>query len=175
MAKGKGEPVDALMAEGCGSRGLAEDGARALAAELDAELTRRLEVLPNLPFERMLPDGTDETGQLSELRPASATSAISVFRPRTIVALGEATGGDGFRRGGEDPPARAFVFLKAASGEALERALAQFMLDLHTTEGGYTEVNPPFLVKDNAGLRPFGQLAEVSPRTMFPHRRTASG
>src|SRR5207253_4685339 len=50
-----------------------------------------------------------------------------------------------------------FVFLKGRLAR-LERAIAQFMLDLHTSEeGGYTEVNPPFLVRDNAAYG-VGQL-----------------
>ena len=60
IAKGKGEPVDALMAEVAALEDSLKAG-EALAAGLDAELARRLEVLPNLPFDDV-PDGTDETG-----------------------------------------------------------------------------------------------------------------
>jgi seryl-tRNA synthetase len=65
------------------------------------------------------------------------------------VALGEATGEMDFAAASKISGSR-FVFLKGRLAK-LERAIAQFMLDLHTSEeGGYTEVNPPFLVRDNA-------------------------
>ena len=65
------------------------------------------------------------------------------------VVLGEATGEMDFAAASKISGAR-FVFLKGRLAK-LERAIAQFMLDLHTSEeGGYTEVNPPFLVRDNA-------------------------
>jgi len=155
MAKGKGEPVDALMAEVAALEDSLKTG-EALAAELDAELTRRLEVLPNLPFDDV-PDGTDETGNV-ELRRIGNQRNFS-FPPKDHVALGEATGEMDFAAAVKISGSR-FVFLKAHLAK-LERALAQFMLDLHTTEGGYTEVNPPFLVKDNA-VYGVGQLPKFA-------------
>jgi seryl-tRNA synthetase len=134
MAKGKGEPVDALMAEVAALEESLKTG-EALAAELDAELTRRLEVLPNLPFDDV-PDGSDETGNV-ELRRIGNQRNFS-FPPKDHVALGEATGEMDFAAAVKISGSR-FVFLKANLAK-LERALAQFMLDLHTTEGGYTEV-----------------------------------
>ena len=155
MAKGKGEPVDALMAEVAALEDSLKTG-EALAAELDAELTRRLEVLPNLPFDDV-PDGTDETGNV-ELRRIGNQRNFS-FPPKDHVALGEATGEMDFAAAVKISGSR-FVFLKAHLAK-LERALAQFMLDLHTIEGGYTEVNPPFLVKDNA-VYGVGQLPKFA-------------
>ena len=72
------------------------------------------------------------------------------------MALGEATGEMDFAAASKISGSR-FVFLKGRLAK-LERAIAQFMLDLHTSEeGGYTEVNPPFLVRDNAAYG-VGQL-----------------
>ena len=129
----------------------------AQAAELDAELTRRLEVLPNLPFDDV-PDGTDETGNV-EIRRVGNQRNFS-FAPKDHVALGEATGEMDFAAAAKISGAR-FVFLKGQLAR-LERAIAQFMLDLHTSEeGGYTEVNPPFLVRDNAAYG-VGQLPKFA-------------
>jgi len=152
QAKRRGENADALMAEVAAL----EDGLKkgeALAAELDAELTGRLEVLPNLPFDDV-PDGTDETGNV-EIRRVGSQRNFS-FKPRDHVELGEATGEMDFAAAGRMSGAR-FVVLKRHLAR-LERAIAQFMLDLHTSEeGGYTEVNPPFMVRDKAAYG-VGQL-----------------
>ena len=156
MAKRKGENADALMAEVAGLEESLKKG-EADAAELDAELTRRLEVLPNLPFDDV-PDGTDETGNV-EIRRVGSQRNFS-FAPKDHVALGEATGEMDFAAAVKVSGAR-FVYLKAHLAR-LERALAQFMLDLHTSEeGGYTEVNPPFLVKD-AAVYGTGQLPKLA-------------
>ena len=152
IAKGKGEPADVLMAE------VAEIDAGLKAGEaearrLDEELTRRLEVLPNLPFDEV-PDGADETGNV-EVRRVGSQRNFS-FKPKDHVALGEATGEMDFATAARISGAR-FVFLKNHLAR-LERAIAQFMLDLHTSpEGGYIEVNPPLLVRDNAAYG-VGQL-----------------
>ena len=69
IAKRKGEPADALMAEVAALEESLKKG-EVLAAGLDAELTRRLEVLPNLPFDDV-PDGTDETGNVEIRRVGS--------------------------------------------------------------------------------------------------------
>ncbi len=123
------------------------------ARRLDEELTRRLEVLPNLPLDEV-PDGTDETGNV-EVRRVGSQRNFS-FKPKDHVALGEATGEMDFAAAARISGAR-FVFLKNHLAR-LERAIAQFMLDLHTSpDGGYTEINPPFLVRDNAAYG-VGQL-----------------
>jgi seryl-tRNA synthetase len=145
IAKRKGEPAEKLMEEVAALEETLEKR-EAEAAALDAELTRRLEVLPNLPFDEV-PDGVDETGNV-EVRRVGSQRNFS-FPPKDHQALGEATGEMDFVRAGKISGAR-FVFLKSHLAR-LERAIAQFMLDLHTSaEGGYTEVNPPFLVKDIA-------------------------
>src|SRR5258707_4192531 len=152
IAKRKGENADALMVEVAGLEESLKKG-EALAAELDTELTRRLEVLPNLPAGDV-PDGSDETGNV-EIRRVGSQRNFS-FAPKDHVALGEATGQMDFAAATKISGSR-FVFLKGRLAK-LERAIAQFMLDLHTSEeGGYTEVNPPFLVRDNAAYG-VGQL-----------------
>ena len=70
------------------------------------------------------------------------------FQPKQHFELGEALGLMDFETAAKLSGAR-FVVLKGALAR-LERALAQFMLDLHTTEHGYTEINPPLLVRDDA-------------------------
>ncbi|MGE5151442.1 MAG: serine--tRNA ligase [Rhodospirillaceae bacterium] len=152
IAKRKGENADAAMAEVAALEETLKKS-EALAAELDSELTRRLEVLPNLPFDDV-PDGTDETGNV-EIRRHGSQRNFS-FPPKDHVALGEATGEMDFASAVRISGAR-FVFMKGKLAR-LERAIAQFMLDLHTSEeGGYTEVNPPLLVRDNAAYG-VGQL-----------------
>jgi seryl-tRNA synthetase len=152
IAKRKGENADAAMAEVASLEETLKKS-EALAAELDAELTRRLEVLPNLPFDDV-PDGADETGNVEIRRHGSQRNFA--FPPKDHVALGEATGEMDFASAARISGAR-FVFMKGKLAR-LERAIAQFMLDLHTSEeGGYTEVNPPLLVRDNAAYG-VGQL-----------------
>jgi seryl-tRNA synthetase len=156
IAKRKGENADAAMAEVAALEETLKKS-EALAAELDSELTRRLEVLPNLPFDDV-PDGTDETGNV-EIRRVGNQRNFS-FKPKDHAELGEATGEMDFAAAGRMSGAR-FVVLKKHLAR-LERALAQFMLDLHTSdEGGYTEVNPPLLVRDNA-VYGVGQLPKFA-------------
>ncbi len=155
MAKRKGEPAEALMAEVAALEETLKKG-EALAAEFDTELTRILEALPNLPYDDV-PEGTDETGNV-EIRRFGNQRNFS-FVPKDHVALGEATGEMDFASAVKTSGAR-FVYLKAHLAR-MERALAQLMLDMHTVEGGYTEVNPPFLVKD-AAVYGTGQLPKLA-------------
>jgi seryl-tRNA synthetase len=162
IAKRKGENADALMADVAGLEESLKKG-EALAAELDAELTRRLEVLPNLPVDDV-PIGIDETGNV-EVRRVGSQRNFS-FQPKDHAALGEATGTMDFASAAKISGAR-FVFIKGRLAR-LERAIAQFMLDLHTSEeGGYTEVDPPLLVRDTAvyGVGQLPKFAEDMFRT----------
>ena len=79
---------------------------------------------------------------------ASANRARWSFQPKEHFDIGEALGLMDFETAAKISGAR-FVVNKGALAR-LERALAQFMLDLHTGEHGYTEVNPPILVRDEA-------------------------
>ena len=129
------------------------------------ELQALLAMLPNLPVADV-PDGPDESCNV-ELRRVGAPRTFD-FTPKDHAALGEALGLMDFATASRLSGAR-FVVLKGALAR-LERALAQFMLDLHTGEFGYTEVAPPALVRDEV-LYGVGQLPKFA-EDMF---RTTAG
>jgi len=112
---------------------------KAVSQELDAALAQ----IPNLPLDEV-PDGTDEHGNV-EHHKFGAKRDYS-FAPKQHFELGEALGFMDFEAAAKLSGAR-FVVLKKGLAR-LERALAQFMLDVHTTEHGYTEVAPPLMVRD---------------------------
>src|SRR6266851_2633630 len=99
--------------------------------------------LPNLPADDV-PDGLDE--KHNRLVRQHGTPPRFDFAPRDHVAIGEGLRLMDFARAGRLSGAR-FVVLYGQLAQ-LERALAQFMLDLHTREFGYREVSPPLLVRD---------------------------
>jgi seryl-tRNA synthetase len=107
------------------------------------ELDKALAQIPNLPLAEV-PDGADEHGNVEHHKFGAARSYA--FAPKQHFELGEALGQMDFETAAKLSGAR-FVVLKKGLAR-LERALGQFMLDLHTTEHGYTEVNPPLLVRD---------------------------
>jgi seryl-tRNA synthetase len=111
----------------------------------DAALQRALEVIPNLPLDDV-PIGKDENDN-KEIRKAGTRPEFD-FKPKLHFEIGEALGLMDFETAAKISGAR-FVVLKGALAR-LERALAAFMLDLHTGEFGYTEINPPLLVRDDA-------------------------
>ena len=104
-----------------------------------------------------MPDGPDESAN-RELRRVGAPPSFD-FAPMSHEAIGEKLGLMDFARAARLSGSR-FVVLKGQLAR-LERALAQFMLDLHTTEFGYTEVAPPLLVHDEA-LFGTGQLPKFA-------------
>ncbi|MBS4048449.1 MAG: serine--tRNA ligase [Alphaproteobacteria bacterium] len=106
-------------------------------------LTDALSRIPNLPAEDV-PDGLDEKGNV-ELRRTGAPKNYS-FKPKEHFDLGEGLGYMDFANGVKLAGAR-FTVVKSQLAR-LERALGQFMLDLHTSEFGYTEMQPPMLVND---------------------------
>jgi seryl-tRNA synthetase len=116
-------------------------------AAKDAEKTLNdaLATVPNLPLAEV-PDGRDETGNVEHHR--FGAKRDYAFAPKQHFELGEALGLMDFETAAKLSGAR-FVVLKGGLAR-LERALGQFMLDLHTQEHGYTEVNPPILVRDDA-------------------------
>jgi seryl-tRNA synthetase len=122
------------------------------AASAEAELQQALALIPNLPADDV-PDGRDESANV-ELRRWGAPPTFG-FPAQEHFELGETLGMMDFERAGKLSGTR-FVVLTGALAR-LERALASFMLDLHTVEFGYTEVNPPALVRD-AALFGTGQL-----------------
>ena len=113
--------------------------------ELDAEFSLKLESVPNLPLAEV-PDGSDEHGNV--LHHVYGKAREYAFTPKAHYDLGEAMGFMDFEAAAKLSGAR-FVVLKKGLAR-LERALGQFMLDLHTDQHGYTEINPPLLVKDDA-------------------------
>ena len=118
-------------------------------AKWQAERDGLLAALPNAPAADV-PDGADESANI-ELRrwyKSDGGDPPALDLTADHVALGEALGMMDFEAAARLSGAR-FVALKGALAR-LERALASFMLDLHTTEYGYTEVSPPLLVKDHA-------------------------
>jgi seryl-tRNA synthetase len=106
-------------------------------------LTDALSRIPNLPADDV-PDGLDEKGNV-ELRRHGAPKNYP-FKPKEHFDLGEGLGYMDFAAGVKLAGAR-FTVVKSQLAR-LERALGQFMLDLHTTEFGYTEMQPPMLVND---------------------------
>ncbi|MBV9815110.1 MAG: serine--tRNA ligase [Alphaproteobacteria bacterium] len=143
-AKKRGEDITPLLRQTTEDRE-AEARAGAEAAELRARIDEILASLPNLPAEEV-PDGPDETAN-RVLRHHGDPPRFD-FAPLSHEAVGERLGTMDFARAGKLSGSR-FVVLRGALAR-LERALGQFMLDLHTTEFGYTEVSPPLLVRDDA-------------------------
>jgi seryl-tRNA synthetase len=110
--------------------------------QIEAELSIRLAAIPNIPLEDV-PVGADESGNV--LRSTYGTHP-GLNDPKQHFELGEALHGMDFEAAGKLSGSR-FVVLKGEIAR-LQRAIGQFMLDLHVTEHGYTEVDPPLLVRD---------------------------
>jgi seryl-tRNA synthetase len=143
-AKKRGEDITPLLHQTTEDRE-AEAQASAEAAQLRAQIDQTLAGLPNLPGAEV-PDGPDETAN-RVLRHHGEPPRFD-FAPLSHEAIGERLGMMDFARAGRLSGSR-FVVLRGALAR-LERALGQFMLDLHTTEFGYNEVSPPLLVRDDA-------------------------
>jgi len=112
---------------------------------LEAELRDALAEIPNLPAADV-PVGPDERANV-EFRRHGALPVADGFVPKEHFELGDNLGMD-FETAAKLSGSR-FVVLKGQLAR-LERALGQFMLDLHTSEHGFTEVQPPLLVRDDA-------------------------
>ena len=113
----------------------------------DEELRAALAVIPNIPLDEV-PEGVDEAGN-KEIRKVGTPPALGgMNKPKQHFEIGEALGLMDFETAAKLSGAR-FVVLKGQLAR-LERALGAFMLDLHTTEFGYTEIAPPMLVRDEA-------------------------
>jgi seryl-tRNA synthetase len=153
--KSKGQDAGAVMAEVAGLKDKmaeAETAEQALAKELEAILATQ----PNLPADDV-PEGHDEKSNREE-RVVGGKPNFA-FQPKQHFEIGEGLGLMSFEDAAKLSGAR-FVVLKGGLAR-LERAIAQFMLDLHTGELGYTEVSPPFLVRDTA-LFGTGQLPKFA-------------
>src|SRR5476649_546954 len=118
----------------------------------DLELAKELASIPNLPLDEV-PDGVDEHGNVQRHVFGAAHNYGFALKPHDD--LGGALGFMDFETAAKLSGAR-FVVLKKGLAR-LERAIGQFMLDLHTNEHGYAEINPPLLVRD-AVMFSTGQL-----------------
>jgi seryl-tRNA synthetase len=120
--------------------------------ELEAAVDGALMTIPNL-LSPDVPEGRDESDNL-ELRQWGSKTTFD-FDPKPHWEVGEDLGILDFERGTKITGARFSVLMGAAA--RLNRALMQWLLDLHTTQHGYTEVLPPFIVNADS-LRGTGQL-----------------
>ncbi len=150
-AKGRGEDATEIIATVSRSKQEQAD-AEETARVAEVELETALAALPNLPAETV-PVGLDEAANV-ELRRWGEPRRLG-FDPKEHFDIGEGLGLMDFDAAAKLSGAR-FVVLKGPLAR-LERALGAFMLDLQTGEHGYTEVNPPIMVKD-AALFGTGQL-----------------
>ncbi|MFI4868777.1 MAG: serine--tRNA ligase [Steroidobacterales bacterium] len=151
QARGRGEDIAPLVRAGEQlTQGLAN--AEQQLNTVQAALERWQLDLPNL-LHPSVPEGSDESANV-EVGRHGAPRSFS-FKPRDHVELGESLGLLDFEAAGRISGTR-FVVIRAELAR-LQRALAQFMLDLHTREHGYTEIYAPYLVAGHA-LVGTGQL-----------------
>jgi seryl-tRNA synthetase len=115
------------------------------AQKKDYDLVEILAAVPNLPLNEV-PEGLDEHGNVARHHFGAVRNYA--FAPKPHDDLGGALGFMDFETAAKLSGAR-FVVLKKGLAR-LERAIGQFMLDLHTNEHGYAEINPPLLVHDRA-------------------------
>jgi seryl-tRNA synthetase len=134
---------------------------------LDAALDLALASIPNIPRDDV-PVGADEHGNVL-VRTWGEPRAFDT-PPKQHFEIGEALGMMDFESAAKVSGAR-FVFLKGPLAR-LERALAQFMLDTHTGQNGYTEVNPPILVNDQT-MFGTAQLPKFRDDQFMPTRTSA--
>ncbi len=124
--------------------------------EIDGRLKDNLLRIPNLPHSS-LPDGLDAASNVVARIHGVARSFA--FQPKGHVDVGERLGIFDFARGARMTGSGFPLYL--GQGAKLQRALIQFMLDLHTTEHGYTEMLPPFVV-NTASMIGTGQLPKMA-------------
>jgi seryl-tRNA synthetase len=153
--KAKGDSADALIQR------VADIKMRMATLEFEErrwgeELESWLASLPNLPADEV-PDGKDETSNL-ELR-RHGEPRVFALPPKQHFELGEDLGLMDFGRAAKLAGAR-FTVLGGALAR-LERALGALMLDIHTSEFGYTEISPPLLVNDQSAFGT-GQLPKFA-------------
>jgi seryl-tRNA synthetase len=150
-AKNAGEDVSHLFAANK-ARGQQIKQLEAQLEELEEKRRQILLTIPNLPHESV-PVGTSAADNLEVRR--WGTPRRFAFPPRSHIDLGQQLGILDFERGARMSGARFSVLTGA--GACLSRALINFMLELHATEHGYVEVDPPFLVSA-AALQGTGNL-----------------
>lgn len=169
MASGDAATAEALKAEVASIKEFIQNGEKA-ERDLDKALNDALAVVPNVPLPEV-PVGKDEHDNVmvrdwgGDLIGARAPGMGN--KPKEHFEIGEALGMMDFERAAKMSGAR-FTVLKGKLAR-LERALGQFMLDLHTGQHGYEEVQPPLLVRDEAFLGT-GQLPKFEEDLFFaPH------
>ncbi len=143
MASGDRELAEKLKAEVSELKSFVQDG-EAEERRHDAALNDALARIPNVPLDDV-PVGADENDNV-EVRKHGEPKRANWAREH--FEIGEALGQMDFERAAKLSGSR-FTVLSGQLAR-LERALGQFMLDLHTQEHGYTEVQPPLLVRDDA-------------------------
>ncbi|OBU28752.1 serine--tRNA ligase [Photobacterium kishitanii] len=153
QAKAKGDHAEAerIMAE-VGNLGSELDEAKTALVELQGQLDTITQMLPNIADESV-PTGKDESENVEVLRWGQPKAYD--FEVKDHVDLGEMAGGLDFASAVKITGAR-FIVMKGQFAR-LHRAIAQFMLDLHTEEHGYTEMYVPYLVNADS-LFGTGQL-----------------
>jgi len=155
MAKSKGEDAAELMEEMrvIGDRIRDIDG---ILAEIEEKMNNMLLSIPNRPHDSV-PVGKDENDNPVVRRWGEPKSFA--FEPKAHWDIGEAAGIMDFEKGAALAQSR-FTVLKGM-GARLERALLNFMLDLHTEKHGYLEVQPPFMVSSKT-MQGTGQLPKFA-------------
>lgn len=151
QAKARGEDVDAIMAQ-VGDLGSQLDAKKIELAAVLEEVNAIAMSMPNLPDESV-PMGADETENVEVRR--WGTPRTFNFPIKDHIDLGEGLNGLDFKNAVKITGSR-FIVMKGQVAR-LNRAIGQFMLDLHTTEHGYTEAYVPLLVNE-ASLLGTGQL-----------------
>ncbi|HEX2789578.1 MAG TPA: serine--tRNA ligase [Steroidobacteraceae bacterium] len=151
QARGRGEDIAPLLQQGEALTAGLSNAEQQLGA-VQAQLERWQLDLPNL-LHQSVPEGSDESANVELLRRGEPRKFL--FKPRDHVEIGESLGQLDFEAAGRISGAR-FVVIRAELAR-LQRALAQFMLELHTREHGYTEIYAPYLVSSQA-LVGTGQL-----------------
>ncbi|MDR5615720.1 serine--tRNA ligase [Arsenophonus sp.] len=154
-AKARGEDVEALRKQ-VNQLGEGLDSAKSKLTQIQDDIRNIALSLPNLPDDSV-PDGNDETDNVEISRWGEPRQYD--FTIKDHVALGELTDGLDFSAAVKITGSR-FVVMKGQIAR-LHRALAQFMLDLHTEQHGYTETYVPYLV-NHATLYGTGQLPKFS-------------
>lgn len=140
ILKSKGEDTAGVMAEVSGVGDELKANEIAL-AQLQEKLSNFLRTVPNIPRAEV-PQGKSELDNVEVRR--SGTPRLFDFKPKDHVDIGAGLGGIDFETAAKLSGAR-FSVLRGGVAK-MHRALAQFMLDVHTTEHGYTEVYVPYMV-----------------------------
>jgi len=153
--KQKGENTDKIQAE---MRQLGDRiaGIDARVREIDAQLEEQMLYIPNLPH-GSIPVGPDKFS--NKVVREHGQPAVFNFKPKTHVEIGEKLGLFDFDRASKISGTGFPLFVGA--GARLQRALIQYMLDLHVKEHGYTEIWPPSVV-NSASMRGTGQLPKMA-------------